>query len=275
MTSLSNVRYYINSPPYNPNIPIPECDTTPTRANTLVWPERTVRAMITNKELDGFATSIKNNPVLAFVWKTYARTIIENEHMLKHIQDLVQAQEHLKRAAELLGISLYYTDGICRTLANASDQQARNFHFLKINGLDTALTAFKAPPPPPPMETIPPPGFKIKVVHGGLRTLTPITIKKPKLPPSNLKAAQIIAGPSCLTLKTPEAVNCLQEIQRALDKSAPLPMAAMYMTAPSTPTNTPIPAPTQTPSAFVLPPQQILPVLPPTMNAAEFIDLVT
>ena len=99
----------------------------------------------------------------------------------------------------------------------------------------------------------------------------PITIKKPRLPPPNPEAARIVAGPSRPTPKTPEAVNRLHEIQRALDKPAPLPTAAMYTTAPSTP----IPAPTQMPSAFVPPPQTILPVPPPTMNAAEFIDLVT
>ena len=152
--------------------------------------------MITNKELDGFAASIEHNPVLAFVWKTYARTIIKNERMLKHIHDLVQAQEHLKKATKLLGISLHYTDGIHHTLANASDQQARNFHFLKTNGLDAALTAFKAPPPLPPPATAPPPGYEIKIVHGGLHTFAPLTIKKPKLPPPNPEAAQIIVGPS-------------------------------------------------------------------------------
>ena len=270
MTSPSNIPYYVNSPPYNLNTPTPEHDTTPTQS-AITWTEQTVRAMIINKELDGFAASIERNPVLAFVWETYARTIIENECMLKHVRDLVQAQEHLKKAAELLGISLHYTNGIHRTLANASDQQARNFHFLKTNGLDAALTTFKAPPPPPPQEIVPPAGFEIKTIQGGLRTLVPITIKKPKLPPPNPEAAQIVAGPSRPTLKTPEAVNRLHEIQRALDKPAPLPTAAMYMTAPSTP----IPAPTQTPSAFVPPPQTILPVPPPTMNAAKFIDLVT
>ena len=229
--SPSNVPYYINSPPYNLNTPTPERDTTPTQS-AITWPEQTIRAMIIKKELDGFTASIEHNPVLAFVWETCARTIVKNERMLKHVKDLVQAQEHLKKAAELLGVSLHYTDGICRTLANASDQQAKNFHFLKTNGLDAALTAFKAPPPPPPQETIPPPGFKIKTIHGGLRTLVPITIKKPKLPPPNPEAAQIVAGPSCPTPKTPEAVNRLHEIQRALDKPAPLPTAAMYTMAP-------------------------------------------
>ena len=269
MTSPSNVPHYINSPPYNPNTPTPEHDTTPTQS-TITWPKQTVHAIIINKELDGFAASIERNPVLAFVWETYARTIVENERMLKHVRDLVQAQEHLKKAAELLGVSLHYTDGIHRTLANASDQQARNFHFLKTNGLDAALTTFKAPPPPP-QETVPPPGFEIKTIQGGLRTLAPVTIKKPKLPPPNPEAAQIVAGPSRPTPKAPEAVNHLHEIQCALDKPAPLPTAAIYTTAPSTP----IPVPAQMPSAFVPPPQTILPIPPPTMNAAEFIDLVT
>ena len=270
MTSPSNVPYYINSPPYNLNTPTPERDTTPTQS-AITWPEQTVRAMIINKELDGFATSIERNPVLAFVWETYAQTIVENERMLKHIRDLVQAQEHLKKAAELLGVSLHYTDGIRHTLANASNQQARNFHFLKTNSLNAALTAFKAPPPPLSQETVPPPGFEIKTIQGGLRTLAPITIKKPKLPPPNPEAAQIVAGPLCPTPKTSEAVNRLHKIHRALDKLAPLPTAAMYTMAPSTP----VPVPTQMPSTFVPPPQTILPVPPPTMNAAEFIDLVT
>ena len=62
MTSPSNTPYYINSPPYNPNTPTPERDTTPTQS-AITWPEQTVRAMIINKELDGFAASIKHNPV--------------------------------------------------------------------------------------------------------------------------------------------------------------------------------------------------------------------
>ena len=200
------------------------------------------------------------------MWETYICALVTNKHTLKHIHTLVQAQDHLKKAAKLLSTSFHYTDGIHKTLAEASEQQAKNFRFLKDNGLDKALTKYKMLPPPL-KETHLPPGFTIKEHPGGLQSLMPITIKKPTLPPPNPQATAALAKTPTLT-----AINCLQMIEAAFTMTPVIvPTLAEYVMAPSMPTPTHIP--TQTPSAFV-PPTTILPVPPLQMNTAEFIDLV-
>ena len=92
--------------------------------------------------------------------------------------------------------------------------------------------------------------------------------QKLTLPPPNPQTVAALA-------KTPilATINHLQTIEAALTTTPVMvPTLAKYVTAPST--STPIYVPTQTPSTFVPLPTTILPVPPPQMNAAEFIDLI-
>jgi len=73
------------------------------------WSECVIHAAIANNGLDGFATTIESNLILTFIWESYTRALIGNEHTLCHIHILTEAQGHLKKAAELLSTSLQYT----------------------------------------------------------------------------------------------------------------------------------------------------------------------
>ncbi len=279
--------YIVNSPPYNPNTP--SHDATPTPASTTSpWSECVVRAAIANNKLNGFTKTIESNPILAFMWESYTCALIGNKCTLRHIHILTEAQGHLKKAAKLLSTSPQYTDGIRKSLSKVSDQQARNFQFLKDNGLDEALMKLCHRHHQP--DPIPPPEYVFKKHSGGLTSIEPIirpiTIKKPQLPLPNSEAAAIVAAStSQMATSQPSALappprmtrfdNRLAAIQAAFDNTPDVvPTPTEYVMAPTTPVPTAVPD--QMPSAFVPPPTTVLPVLPPCpqMNTQEFLELL-